>query len=324
MACVLILKSTKTTISSKSDNMGQHFISTIEAAAMLRVAETTIKRWADDNLLPCARTPGGHRKFLLADVARFAEEEGLTIAGAEPPPMTPEQMEQLQIGVFTKNYAKIAAVFKQEALQADRKGLLALLLYLYRQHLSLPLILDEVVRPAFEEIGKAWSDGKIEIAHEHAASQAVTDALVRMSAEVHHKSANNRTAVCACVEGELHELGLRGLAYSLESEGWKVHSMGANTPSKTLLWFVQSTRPELVCLSASRERDRKELTNLLKHITTRVHAYGGKVVLGGAYVQKLQQAHLPVDHVCRTIHDVLVFTKDVFHLSSGRKKKKSG
>jgi excisionase family DNA binding protein len=34
-----------------------------EAAAILDVSPQTVARWADDGVLPCERTAGGHRRF---------------------------------------------------------------------------------------------------------------------------------------------------------------------------------------------------------------------------------------------------------------------
>ncbi|RIK23909.1 MAG: DNA-binding protein [Anaerolineae bacterium] len=45
-----------------------------EAAAYLDVHPTTIRRWANNGDLPVLVTPGGHRRFATADLARFARE----------------------------------------------------------------------------------------------------------------------------------------------------------------------------------------------------------------------------------------------------------
>ncbi len=45
-----------------------------EAAQQLGVHPTTLRRWADDGEIPVMLTPGGHRRFAVADVERFAEE----------------------------------------------------------------------------------------------------------------------------------------------------------------------------------------------------------------------------------------------------------
>ena len=43
-------------------------ISSKRAAGLLKVNESTIKRWADNGTLKCFRTPGRHRKFRLSDI----------------------------------------------------------------------------------------------------------------------------------------------------------------------------------------------------------------------------------------------------------------
>lgn len=47
-----------------------------EAAEILGVHHTTLKRWADAGLIPHIRTPGGWRRFRRADVEEFIQEHG--------------------------------------------------------------------------------------------------------------------------------------------------------------------------------------------------------------------------------------------------------
>ncbi len=46
------------------------------AAAWMGVHRSTLRRWADRGEIPVMRTPGGHRRFSLADVRRYSTEEG--------------------------------------------------------------------------------------------------------------------------------------------------------------------------------------------------------------------------------------------------------
>jgi MerR family transcriptional regulator, light-induced transcriptional regulator len=299
--------------------MTQSMLSTKEAAAMLDVTESTVKRWADDGLIPCVRTAGGHRKFLLQDVKGFADEKGYRASGSVPPPMTRTQLEDLQTGVFTGNYLKIAGVLKQEALQADRHGLEMLLLYLYRQHIPFPVILDEVVRPGFEEIGNGWRQGSVDISQEHAASQSFHEALVRTTADLHHKHPNNLTVLCACPEGELHEIGLRGLAYSFEAEGWTVRYLGANTPAETLAAAVTAMRPALVCLSVTTFVHRTAFIRDLRKLSSAVHAAGGRLIVGGFAARQLKAQEAGCDHLAGSIQDAIAFARETFKLKPGPK-----
>lgn len=45
-----------------------------EAAELLSVHPTTLRRWANSGDLPALVTPGGHRRFAATDLARFARE----------------------------------------------------------------------------------------------------------------------------------------------------------------------------------------------------------------------------------------------------------
>jgi excisionase family DNA binding protein len=295
-------------------------IATREVASMLGVTETTVKRWADEGVIPCVRTPGGHRKFLLKDVVSFAEQQGLTVAGVQPPPMNAEQTEQLRLGVALLDFKRIADVLREEALQADRQGLLSLLLYLTKNHISLPVIADEVIRPAFVEIGELWVKGRLGVNQEHAATQAMLEALIRVAADLHRKPGKEMAVVCAGPEHELHEIGLRCLAYSLEGEGWNVHYIGANTPLDAMLRFLRTTHPQLVCVSVTIARPKRESQEFIRKLNTATRAYGGILIVGGQGAQEFAEKDLRCDYRAKGIQDTIEFIKDKFQLRPGPKK----
>lgn len=60
--------------------MRDRFYSTAELARVCGVSISTIKRWTDAGLLRCVRTPGGHRKFRVQDVAEATRRLGLSAA----------------------------------------------------------------------------------------------------------------------------------------------------------------------------------------------------------------------------------------------------
>jgi CheY-like chemotaxis protein len=49
---------------------------------MLLVTPVTVREWARKGLIPSVSTAGGHRRFLLDDIRRFAAEHGIRL---EPP-----------------------------------------------------------------------------------------------------------------------------------------------------------------------------------------------------------------------------------------------
>src|SRR5689334_2244956 len=52
-------------------------LSTHDAAALAGVGTTSVKRWADEGVLPCHKTAGGHRRFERAVLERFLREHSV-------------------------------------------------------------------------------------------------------------------------------------------------------------------------------------------------------------------------------------------------------
>ena len=46
-------------------------LSNVEVGRLAGVGPTAVKRWADQGLLPCVRTAGGHRRFRRDEVEKF-------------------------------------------------------------------------------------------------------------------------------------------------------------------------------------------------------------------------------------------------------------
>jgi len=80
--------------------MSLDYLSTREAAELLGVGTTSVKRWSDEGALNCIKTAGGHRRFLRADVLAF---RSLRTTGDDEPPLsslTPKQLDALNYGVI--------------------------------------------------------------------------------------------------------------------------------------------------------------------------------------------------------------------------------
>lgn len=60
-------------LSNKHNDVQADWLSLKDASKKLGVHPTTLRRWADAGEIPVLLTPGGHRRFAVADVERFAE-----------------------------------------------------------------------------------------------------------------------------------------------------------------------------------------------------------------------------------------------------------
>ena len=50
------------------------YLRTAQVAALLHVSPKTITRWAKEGRLPCAKTLGGHRRYVKAEVEALLEQ----------------------------------------------------------------------------------------------------------------------------------------------------------------------------------------------------------------------------------------------------------
>ncbi len=298
-------------------------LSTKELASLFSVTETTIKRWTDEGEIPCIKTLGGHRKFRMKDVVEFGEKRGYPVIGTIPPSLTRRQYEMLEFSVQTLNYKKISDIFFEEAMQLDRTGLHSLLSYLYKHRISFGVIGDEIIRPAMVRVGELWTEGKLEINQEHRISQLIVESLILLSPELHRKPSNGLSVVCAAAEGEHHEIGLRILAYTLESEGWTVHNIGANTPFNTLHSFIKAMTPNVVCLSTTLQHPKKDIIEHIQNTGRLCHSRKAAFLIGGFFAYSWKTKDFNCDHICTSTHDAVAFLKARFQLKPGPKKSNS-
>ncbi len=296
-------------------------LSTLQVARLIGVAETTVKRWADEGKIPCHRTLGGHRKFILKDIVRFAEDHAYPLAREVASPAPGRRAQNLEFAVREKDYARIARLFYDEALAADTKGILRLLSYMTGNRIPLAAIADLVIRPAMTRVGEEWAAGNIEINQEHRASNCVLEGLVLLNPDLHRKPANGLSAACACIEGDYHELGLRLLSYTLETEGWEVHYLGASTPGETLRRFVTRRRPDLICLSVTIAGDGRNPLSDIRSTGKTAREIPAAFLVGGSFAPGRSGTDFSCDLVADSITGAVGFLKDRFHLKPGPVKK---
>lgn len=80
---------------------GERLLTTREAADILGVGPTTVKRWSDEGKLPALKTAGGHRRYREDDVLsmRSRGEASDGIPG-QLPHMSQAELDKLDVGVI--------------------------------------------------------------------------------------------------------------------------------------------------------------------------------------------------------------------------------
>ncbi len=237
------------------------FISTREAAALLGVGTTSIKRWADEGVLACEKTVGGHRRFSRDAVL------GLRRSGAEAllelDPISPSAAEWVRRLVGEDVHAATAA------LERDRRRLGAWW-----------KVADEL-GGALHELGRQWEVGAITVIHEHVASSNLARALARCADRL-RAGAHAPRALLLTAAGDDHTLGLSLTELTLREAGWAVRWVGRRAPIDQAVAYIAEGTSELVALSASSHSiDSASLAAQAERLGAACRARGAELVLGG-------------------------------------------
>ena len=244
-------------------------LTTRHVARLLNVSEATVKRWADEGVLKPEKTVGGHRRFGIESIAQLRRERNLHAAAATP--------------VVRTKVKPVASAedFVRLILAGDQLETGAALVDAYLAHQSLESIFETIVTPAMHQVGELWLKGSVTVADEHLATHVVLTALQKLRSVMVPPEPNGSSAICCACEGDLHELVVYLVALILESQGWNVLNLGANTPLFSLQEMVSRQRPQLVCISARHIADLDRAAAEFAQLRRVANKLKAKIVLGG-------------------------------------------
>ena len=260
-------------------------ISTRQVAELLAVSEATVKRWADAGTLRCFRTPGGHRKFRMEDVADFLRDYHYDTAGTiSSEPASPAVAGVHAIGMADSPTIDQETVlqFRNAALAGDVESLVSQIAQNRLRGLTLATIFDAIAAPALADIGERWARGVLTVAQEHIASMAVIESLARTRPLIERTGRDRGKVLLACCGDEQHDIAVRMgalLAYGL---GFTAMLVGARAPVADLSLLITGERPRFVVVSASSSADPKMVAVEVTAIVETSRAAGATVIVGGS------------------------------------------
>lgn len=236
-----------------SDPRGKYRIQTV--AEMTGVSAATLRAWERRYGVPVpSRTDSSYRVYSEADVEMIRRVRELCEGGMAPAEATRLVFEEAEEQTIASAGAEdpFDAMQRQiiEAVEAfDPRGLMRKLER--ATTLGQPgTVVERVFRGALIEIGDRWHDGRMTVAQEHLASEAIVGAVRRILPLVQPDS-DARTALLACFEDDEHSFAVHALAVHLSSWGWHTVVLGARTPPSAVQHAVRELSPAVVGLSTT-------------------------------------------------------------------------
>nr|WP_255481815.1 MULTISPECIES: cobalamin B12-binding domain-containing protein [Ramlibacter] len=138
-----------------------------------------------------------------------------------------------------------------------------------------------VLVPALHEVGRLWQVDAIGPAQEQQCTARAAQLLEHLSGGHRPAPRSGRTAVCACVVGERHELGLRMVAGFLRAAGWTVSCPDPHQDPAGLLRAVIGSRASLVAISATMLQHLHALESVIAALRAMRECAHVPVLVGG-------------------------------------------
>ena len=251
---------------------------------LLGVPAPTIRSWERRYALPTgSRSAGGHRRYSTEDLqllrrmrdevarGRSAADAGTVVRAARP-----GAADALVTSLLDAARALDGRRFVE---QLDRAHAV----------LGLDRTVEDVLLPAIREIGRLWSEGACDVAHEHAASAAAQAwlARARLAAPPPHLAG---PVVLACGPLDQHTLALECLGTLLTHRGADCRLLGARTPVASLLLAAGAADAAAVVVVSALASGRPAAARAVRTVAaTGVPTY----YAGGAFAAEEDRTRLP-------------------------------
>lgn len=253
----------------------------VEAAQILGVNVSTIKRWTDEGKLECIKSVGGHRKFLMEHLASFLEKNKKKTSRVNLFPLENELDLQISHHIMKGDFNFLVDYVQEHALACNRSRVQKVLNGLYLGQYSLYVIYDKLMTPVLHNLGNLWSEEKISIIEEHFASQTLRDSVIRLQGIIRIPAKKVGKAMCLNFSSELHDIALKMVDHVLEARGYNVLFSGQITPVINIEQVFESSQPQRVYISSTYIENLASVQEEFDKICEVAAAHGTKVFVGG-------------------------------------------
>jgi len=224
------------------ENNGDDVELTIQQASrLLNVPAPTIRSWERRYAVPLAdRSSGGHRRYPPVQLDQLRRMRDLITGGRR----AMDAAALVRAG-YGSSPGPLVEAFLQAALELV-PGNIARTLDVARETLGLDRTIDEVLLPAMREVGEQWHLGRIDVSHEHLATNATLAWLASL-----HPTGPVRPQppiILSCGPLDHHTLGLEAIGALLRQRQWDCRVLGARTPAESLARAVEETEAQAVVL----------------------------------------------------------------------------
>lgn len=270
-----------------------------EVAEASGISPDTLRVWERRYGRPePVRLPSGHRRYTgeqLRWLRRIAEALALGIRPQAALRVGDEELERLilQNSRIKELSPEVAGLI--ELVREFRGDAMTERLLNDWHRLGARGFIDQRVAPLLIHIGRGWADGKLDVRHEHFASEILTDLLRSLRAGI-ASPAEGPVVLFATLRNEQHGLGLQMAALVASLRGATARILGTDTPLEEIALAAQELGARAVAISVSLAQGGVETDRALSELRRRLPE-DIALVVGGAGARGIRRGPRGVDFV---------------------------
>jgi len=268
------------------------YLNSVEAANILGVNVSTIKRWTDSGRLKCVKTAGGHRKFLMKHLNEYLKSQSSDTKDITVTPYDTSEHRQLNHLIQKHSTSDLKELLLKYSLDSKNEEVGMIITGLALGQYPLYKIFDDVITPALHKIGKLWENGDISVVEEHIASNIIRDSVITLREIIVNVEKSDKV-FCLAFDDDQHDIPLKMVQIILEQRGYNVYYTGQRTPSDSLEKLISKVNPSRLYLSGTyydESWNEKQLESKQQELSTLYdlsEIYKFDLYIGGQVFDKL-------------------------------------
>lgn len=237
-----------------------------EAAARTGVPIALLRAWQRRyGIVEPRRTAAGYRLYDEAALDRIRQMRALVDEGWQPSAAagailageTPTAMDRpgtspgsiAPVGDAHPPTGSLIETFVRAAMDLDADRLESALDQMFAAG-TFELVADQVLLPALSTIGEAWAAGRLDVAGEHAASQAVLRRLSAAFLAAGRPAPRDGSVLVGLPPGGRHELGALAFAIAGRRAGLPILYLGPDLPADDWVATARRTRARVAVIGS--------------------------------------------------------------------------
>lgn len=257
------------------------------------------------------RTAGGHRRIDPQQLLRIAQTGQIQVF----------DLSQAVVATATRQSCSDQATLLRNALVAgDRTSATRLIEQKLLEQGMIPLA-EDLITHAMHDIGLDWQRGKIDVMHEHRATELCLSVLFQLAPRLEQRVVNPIAVAVGCSPtNDFHRLASMMVKMVMTEAGWKAINLGGGISATNLEQIAIESHASLVWISATKVPSiaafAREFTPVIKRLTDQ----GIRVCVGGQAVTRAVAKRLGAsDHGAR-IGDLVKIAAEIQKRASHKKR----